>query len=101
MFSVDDMEPFKPKPLYSPKGEIRPLFVNLTPHQSGKGRSPLVSLMFPTVKDKITTLTKNVESFKTSREHSPEFLDNSELERIVKLETKTRNKSYGYNTYRV
>lgn len=49
---------FKPMPAYSPKGEIRPLFVNLTPHTATTGRSPLISLMFPTVKDKITTLER-------------------------------------------
>ena len=44
---------FQAKPAYSPKGEIRPLFVNLTAHTAAMGRSPLISLMFPTVKDKV------------------------------------------------
>ena len=44
------------KPAYSPRGEIRPLFVNLTAHTAAQGRTPLISLMFPTIKDKVTTL---------------------------------------------
>ena len=78
-------------PAYSPKGEIRPLFVNLTPHTATTGRSPLISLMFPTVKDKITTLerTKVVTSDEL-KDKQPTFLDNAQLERMVRLETKTR-----------
>jgi hypothetical protein len=44
------------KPAYSPRGEIRPLFVNLTAHTAAQGRSPLISMIFPTVKDKVCTL---------------------------------------------
>ena len=35
------------------KREIRPLFARLTPHGAVKTRSPLVSLLFPSSKEKI------------------------------------------------
>ena len=36
------------------KTEIRPLFNRLTPHGAVNTRSPLVSMIFPSLKDKIT-----------------------------------------------
>ncbi len=35
------------------KREIRPLFTRLTPHGAVKTRSPLISLLFPSAKEKI------------------------------------------------
>jgi hypothetical protein len=35
------------------KTEIRPLFNRLTPHGAVNSRSPLVSMIFPSLKDKI------------------------------------------------
>ena len=43
---------------YSPKNEIRPMYVNFTSFGAGSGRSPLISMMFPTLKDKITTVNR-------------------------------------------
>lgn len=79
---------FKPVQPYAPKDEIRPLFVNLTVHTARTGRSPLISLMFPTIKDKITDLSKSraTHAKKFSTSARPTFLDGSELERLVKLE---------------
>ena len=88
------------KPAYSPKGEIRPLFVNLTAHTAAKGRSPLISLMFPTVKDKVTNLenTKVINPTEL-REMEPQFLANTELESMVKQETRSRHQR-AYSTIR-
>ena len=73
------------KKAYSPKGEIRPLFVNLTAHTAFEGRSPLISMLFPTVKDKVTTLeSTKVISPKEMKDMTPRFLAKSELEQLVK-----------------
>jgi hypothetical protein len=37
------------------------MFVNFTPITATSGRSPLVSLMFPTLKDKITNVNRFAE----------------------------------------
>jgi hypothetical protein len=78
---------------YAPKDEIRPLFVNLNAQTTRSGRSPLISLMFPTIKDKLTNLSKsraaNIQ--KTANTARPTFLEGSELERLVKLEMSRRS----------
>ena len=72
------------KKAYSPRGEIRPLFVNLTAHTASRGRSPLISMLFPTVRDKCTNLEKTkVISAVEMRDMSPTFLVKSELEKLV------------------
>ena len=58
--------PFKSRQAYSPRGEIRPMFVNQTPISATAGRSPLLSQMFPTLKDKITTVNKYCEDVATT-----------------------------------
>jgi len=40
-------------PLNKTKSEIRPLYNRMTPHGAIYSRSPMVSLIFPSVKDKI------------------------------------------------
>lgn len=35
------------------KSEIRPLYYKLTPHGAVESRSPMVSLIFPSLKDKM------------------------------------------------
>ena len=51
--------------------------------------------MFPTVKDKITTVNRICEEISTldpsQNQKTPRFLPQLELEKIVKLETKARN----------
>jgi hypothetical protein len=79
------------------------MYVNFTPISATSGRSPLVSLMFPTMKDKITSVNRFCEEMPTSvttiegeRRGSsiPRFLPSLELEKIVKLETLNRNSKY-------
>ena len=52
----------------------------------------MISLMFPTVKDKVTTLenTKVINPTEL-KEMEPTFLANSELEVMVKQETRNRH----------
>lgn len=77
---------------YSPRDEIRPLFVNLTASTVRNGQSPLISLMFPTIKDKITDLTRSRHAqIKKAQTTKPTFLEGSELERLVKLEMSRRS----------
>ena len=68
--------------------------MNLTAYTAGQGRSPLISLMFPTVKDKVTNL-ENTKVINPSemREMEPTFLPNSALEIMVKQETRSRHMS--------
>ena len=42
------------------KTEIRPLFNRLTPHGAVNSRSPLVSMIFPSMKDKKTTFQDDI-----------------------------------------
>lgn len=44
-------ESFQSKIKRTPAGEIRPLFVNLTPYGAMNNRSPFMSLVFPTKAD--------------------------------------------------
>lgn len=44
---------FNRQSLLKSKSEIRPLFSRLTPHGATNSRSPLVSMIFPSQKDKI------------------------------------------------
>lgn len=48
-------------------------------------------MMFPTIKDKITDLSKTRAAQSQLRSQKPSFLDNSELELLVKNEIKKRN----------
>ena len=74
------------------KTEIRPLFNRLTPHGAVNARSPLVSMIFPSMKDKKTTF--NDESAQSQGEQpaggNAQFVKRTELEKIVELETKRR-----------
>ena len=47
------------KGLVKSKSEIRPLFSSLNPHGATNSRSPLVSLLFPSRKDKMTTFEES------------------------------------------
>lgn len=77
------------------------MFVNFTPITATSGRSPLVSLMFPTLKDKITDVNRFCEDTPpqtlakgAAGSSVPRFLPSIELEKIVRLETLNRNSKY-------
>lgn len=77
------------------------MFVNFTPITATSGRSPLVSLMFPTLKDKITDVNRFCEDTPPQTlakgmagSSVPRFLPSIELEKIVRLETVNRNSKY-------
>ena len=60
------------------------------------GRSPLISMIFPTVRDKVTTVghTKVIKPSEM-KDMKPAFLGKAELEMLVKHETRSRhNRAY-------
>ena len=76
------------------KTEIRPLFNRLTPHGAVNSRSPLVSMIFPSHKDKKNMY--NEESKKDTEMAKPQTAGNfasvkrGDLEKIIEQETKKR-----------
>ena len=81
------------------KGEIRPLFNRLTPHGAVNSRSPLVSMIFPSLQDKIKIFSEeqgkkdaNATTGQGSGANSM-YVKRNELEKIVEMETKRRNPS--------
>ena len=93
-------QPFAFRQEYSPKGEIRPMFANLSSLNAASARSPLVSQMFPTLRDKIKTINRQVEmsahlvSPSNRRLSKPRFLPSLELEKIVQHEVMSRHDSH-------
>jgi hypothetical protein len=57
------------------KSEIRPLFSRLTPHQAIHARSPLISLIFPPMKDKIKIFQENCKKKEMNKGNSSMFVD--------------------------
>ena len=84
------------------KTEIRPLFSRLTPHGATNTRSPLVSMIFPSLKDKIrmfqdeTIKKETVQRVGANPGASKSSMNvkRTELEKIVEQETKRRNDNY-------
>ena len=79
------------EPVPRSKSDIRPLFTRITTHGSVLQRSPMISLMFPSLKDKIRVFHDdkiNRKSVNTSG-----FVKRNELEKIIGDETRKRNAS--------
>ena len=77
------------------KTEIRPLFNRLTPHGAVNSRSPLVSMIFPSMKDKKTSY--NDDQKKEAPGAKPQTANNAsmyvkrqDLEKIIEQESKRR-----------
>ena len=77
------------------KTEIRPLFCRLTPHGAVNSRSPLVSMIFPSMKDKMKIFQdesyKKDGTNKQTQNPNSMYVKRAELEKIVEQETKRRN----------
>lgn len=73
------------------KSEIRPLYNRLTPHGAVLTRSPMVSLIFPSLKDKIKMFQDESKKKGQNRVNSSMFVKRQELENIVEQEKKKRN----------
>lgn len=75
------------------KTEIRPLFCNLTPHGARNSRSPLVSLIFPSMKDKIRVFEDECKKRNTSKSNNRSMIVKpSELDQIIEEESKKKKK---------
>ena len=76
------------------KTEIRPLFTRLTPHGAVQSRSPLVSMIFPSFKDKKNQYNddqkKDVLKPATAGNQASMYVKRNDLEKIIELETKRR-----------
>jgi len=76
------------------KTEIRPLFNRLTPHGALNSRSPLVSMIFPSLKDKTNIFTdENITKENTDKPRTAGntmYVKRAELEQIVEQETRRR-----------
>ena len=76
------------------KTEIRPLFNRLTPHGAVNSRSPLVSMIFPSMADKIKIFqeeSSKKDGIANAGGGTSTFVKRAELEKIVEQETKRRN----------
>eukprot|EP00347_Sterkiella_histriomuscorum_P001281 403372640 len=73
------------------KTEIRPLFTRVTPHGAVASRSPLVSMIFPSLKDKMKIFQEESKKNETQKANNSMFVKRAELDRIVEEETKRRN----------
>ena len=76
------------------KTEIRPLFNRLTPHGATNSRSPLVSMIFPSLKDKMKIFQDESSKRETANKEpgagQGTFVKRAELEKIVEIETKRK-----------
>ena len=75
------------------KTEIRPLFSNLTPHGARNSRSPLVSLIFPSMKDKIRVFEEECKKRNESKGNNRSMIVKpSELDQIIEEESRKKKK---------
>ena len=85
------------QPLNRTKSEIRPLYNRLTPHGAVLCRSPMVSLIFPSLKDKIKIFQDESKKLKDARANSSVHVRRNELDKIVEEESKKRNPNDYWN----
>jgi hypothetical protein len=77
-------------PINKIKSEIRPLYSRLTPHGAVNSRSPMVSLIFPSLRDKIKIFQDDSKKGTEMRNHTSVHLKRRELDIIVEQESKKR-----------
>ena len=75
------------------KTEIRPLFYKLTPHGATNARSPLVSLLFPSMKDKIRMFEDESKKRNESKGNQSMIVKPSELDQIIEEESKKKKQN--------
>lgn len=75
------------------KTEIRPLFYKLTPHGATNARSPLISLIFPSMKDKIRVFEEESKKRNSSKgKNRSMMVKPSELDQIIEEESLKKKK---------
>lgn len=75
------------------KTEIRPLFYKLTPYAATHARSPLVSLIFPSRKDKIRVFEEESKKRNMSKGNRSMVVKPSELDRVIEEESRKKKKA--------
>uniref|UniRef100_A0A7S3JFG3 Uncharacterized protein n=1 Tax=Euplotes harpa TaxID=151035 RepID=A0A7S3JFG3_9SPIT len=82
------------------KTEIRPLFYKLTPHGATNARSPLVSLIFPSMKDKIRVFEEECKKRNASKgKNRSMMVKPSELDKIIEEESRKKKNLNVTNDY--
>ena len=76
------------------KSEIRPFYQKMNTSSALNSRSPMVSLIFPSLKDKIKMFEEQSKKKESQRASSSNFIKRRELETLVEKETRKRNASY-------
>lgn len=75
------------------KTEIRPLFYKLTPYGATNARSPLVSLIFPSMKDKIRVFEEECKKRNMSKTNKSMIVKPSELDKVIEEESRKKKKN--------
>lgn len=84
-------------PLSRTKTEIRLLYNRQTPHGAVFSRSPMVSLIFPSLKDKMNQFHDDNKRQQDMRSNSSVHIRKNELAMIVEHESKRRAPSDYWN----
>ena len=72
------------------KSEIRPFYQRMNTSSALNSRSPMVSLIFPSLKDKIKMFEEESKK-KESQRAASTYMKRRELEKMVETETRKRN----------
>ena len=72
------------------KSEIRPFYQKLSAHSALQSRSPMVSLIFPSLKDKIKLFQDESKKKESVRAQTTAYVKRADLEKIVESETRKR-----------
>ncbi|CAI2374604.1 unnamed protein product [Moneuplotes crassus] len=75
------------------KTEIRPLFYKLTPHGATNARSPLISLLFPSMKDKIRVFEEESKKRNEAKGNRSMIVKPTELDQIIEQESRKKKKN--------
>lgn len=73
------------------KSEIRPFYQKMNTSSALNSRSPMVSLIFPSLKDKIKMFEEESKKKESQRAATSQYVKRRELERMVETETRKRN----------
>lgn len=84
-------------PIDKTKSEVRPVYHRLTPHGAVLTRSPMVSLIFPSVKDKIKNFQADSKKSAETRANTTVHMRRRDLGLIVESESRKRQPNDFWN----
>ena len=76
------------------KSEIRPFYQKMNTSSALNSRSPMVSLIFPSLKDKIRTFEQESKKKEAQRATTSVYVRRRKLEKMVETETRKRNANH-------